>query len=119
MREIFEPENDAITMLRGIGEDAISENGEWGDGDLKLTGGCVEHWTPSPTAAANYGDGYVIAAEIPVDDILLANPVNSGTAMNLPESYINRGEETYKAENIYKAEGTDVLELAETIISSI
>jgi len=119
MREIFNPEDDSITMLRGIGSDALEENGTWSENDLTLESGCVEHWTTSPTAASNYGDGYIIAADIPIDDILVANPVNSRTVMNLPESYVARGTEEYSQEEVYKAGETDALEFAKMIVRSV
>lgn len=119
IREIFDPEDDSIMLLRGVGEDAVENHGKWTDNGLELEGGCVEHWTPSPTAAANYSDGYILAAEIPVEDILAASPVNSGTVINLPESYVNRGTETYSDSEIYSAEEADAMELAQDIINSL
>ena len=119
LRDIFNPEDDTITMLRGIGADAVEENGRWQEDNLALESGCVEHWTTSPTAASNFGDGYIIVDDIPVNDILVANPVNSGTVMNLPESYVAREIETYNREDIYRAEEADALEFAERIVDSV
>ena len=119
MSEVFVPEDGAITMLRGVGSDVIEENGRWNDDELLLESGCVEHWTTSPTAASNYGDGYIIVADIPVEDILVANPVNSRTVMNLPESYVARGTEEYSQEEVYKAGETDALEFAKMIVDSV
>jgi|GEM_PF-1754069 len=119
LRKTFGPKDDSITMLRGVSSDVVEEHGRWSGDDLILESGCVEHWTTSPTAASNYGNGYIIMADIPVDDILVANPVNSGTVMNLPESYIARGTEEYSEEEVYSADEADTLEFAETIIESV
>lgn len=122
LRETFEPEDDVLYGFRSFRDESIlDEHAEIkSDGSVELESAPIEHWSPSPSASANYardssGDdhGYMLADKIPVDDILGAGVASSAFAMNLPEMFVLRDEtEVYDSKQVIPYEEADMIELS-------
>lgn len=122
LKETFAPEDGVIYGFRSFrDENVLDEHAEIKpDGSVELESAPIEHWSPSPSASANYardsnGDdhGYMLVDKIPVDKILGAGVASSAFAMNIPEMFVLRNEtEVYDSKQVIAYEEADMIELA-------
>ncbi|MFB6116566.1 MAG: hypothetical protein ABEK10_03570 [Candidatus Nanosalina sp.] len=91
VRRVLQPRNDEIRLYRGVKYDEVDSTSE-------IPENPVEHWTASPVAAQFFGeDGQVLAADVPVDDVIAwsgATPQRPQQASEFVVKRRNQGEKT-------------------------